>query len=130
MSLRKGKNAKITVNGSTVAYVNSFEVSLDNQTEDVTSFGDTGNKYAKTMEDGSITIGGFLDLDDTAQNTLRTAGLSEDGTISGTLVYVSSTEKWTIPDTAIVENYKESGDPKSNITFSCSIRPNGALVRS
>ena len=129
-----GRNARIKLDTTVIARMTAMNVTISNGTIDITSFGDTWNKFCLGMQAWTATIDGHLDLDDVSQSTLVDA--AEDGTLVSNLrFYIDSTNYFAsdiITDDEAgmyIDTYNFTGDNNSVVSFTMSVTGNGPLKR-
>jgi predicted secreted protein len=134
MSVKLGRNSRIKLGTTTIARMTSFELSINNEMIDITSFGDGWAKFARGMQSWTASVDGHLDLDDASQSTLIDA--AEDGTILQNLrFYIDGTTYFTvdiIEDSeagCFVESWTPTSDNNSTVTFTMSVTGSGPLKR-
>ena len=129
-----GRNARIKLDNITIARMTSFDVTINNDTIDITSFGDEWAKFCRGMQSWTGTITGHLDLDDPSQSTLVDA--AEGGTLVDNLrFYIDSTTYFasdlvTDPEAGLyIDSYNFTADNNSVVSFSMSLTGNGPFKR-
>jgi len=129
-----GRNARIKLDTTTIARMTSMDVTIANETIDITSFGDGWAKFCRGMQSWTATINGHLDLDDASQSTLVDA--AEDGTLVTNLrFYIDSTNYFAsdivTDDEAglYIDSYNFTADNNSVVSFTMSVTGNGPLKR-
>ena len=129
-----GRNARIKLNTTTIARMTSMDITVNNETIDITSFGDEWAKFCRGMQSWTATINGHLDLDDASQTTLVAA--AEGGTLVTNLrFYIDSTNYYAsdvITDTEAglyIDSYNWTADNNSVVSFSMSVTGNGPIAR-
>jgi len=129
-----GRNARIKLNTTTIARMTSFDVTINNATLDITSFGDEWAKFCRGMQSWTGSITGHLDLDDASQGTLVAA--AEGGTLIDNLrFYIDSTTYFASdlvadPEAGLyIDSYNFTSDNNSVVSFSMSVTGNGPIAR-
>jgi predicted secreted protein len=129
-----GRNARIKLDTTTIARMTSMDVTINNETIDITSFGDEWMKFCRGMQSWTATITGHLDLDDASQSTLVDA--AENGTLINNLrFYIDSTNYFAsnvVADTEAglyIDNYNFTADNNSVVSFNMSVTGNGPIAR-
>ena len=83
-----GKNGGVVVNGSTVTFIDSWELGLNSETVDSTSYGDTARVRVQTFRDWTANISGTLDRSDAVQAALLDQ--FEDGTLAAVVLQLKT----------------------------------------
>jgi len=129
-----GRNARIKLDTTTIGRMTSMDVTINNETIDITSFGDAWAKFCRGMQSWTATISGFLDLDDVSQSTLVAA--AESGTLVTNLrFYIDSTNYFAsdlITDSEAglyIDSYNFTADNNSVVAFTMSVTGNGPIAR-
>ena len=129
-----GRNARIKLDQEVVARMTSMDVTINNETIDITAFGDEWAKFCRGMQSWTATVNGHLDLDDAFQSTLVDA--AEDGTLVDNLrFYTDSTTYFTsdvVTDTeagCYIDSFNFTADNNSVVSFSMSVTGSGPLKR-
>ena len=129
-----GRNARIKLDTTTIARMTSMDVTINNETIDITSFGDESMKFCRGMQSWTATITGHLDLDDASQSTLVDA--AEQGTLVNNLrFYIDATNYFAAdivadPEAGLyIDSYNFTADNNSVVSFSMSVTGNGVLTR-
>ena len=129
-----GRNARIKLDTTTIARMTSFDVSINNSTIDITSFGDLWNKFCLGMQAWQANIAGHLDLDDPSQSTLVAA--AENGTLINNLrFYIDATNYFAcdlVTDSEaglLIDSYNFTADNNSVVSFTMSVTGNGPFKR-
>ena len=132
--VKLGRDSRIKLDEVTIARMTSFDFTIENETLDITSFGDTWNKFCRGMQSWTASIGGHLDLDDASQATL--VGAAENGTLINNLrFYVDSTTYFAsdlVADSEAglyIDSYNVTSDNNSVVSFTMSVTGNGPLAR-
>lgn len=133
--IKLGRNSRIKLNSVTVARMKSFSITENNETLDVTSFGDTHLKYERGMQSWTASISGHLDVDDASQQTLRTA--AREGTkVTDIEFYVDTTAYYfcdTVADSescCIIASYTRTGEHNGIVSFDMEVTGSGPLGQS
>jgi len=133
--IKLGRNSRIKLNGITVARMKSFNLSENNETLDVTSFGDTHLKYERGMQSWTASISGHLDVADASQATLRTAARA--GTKLSTIEFFVDTTGYyycdTVVDpeaTTIISSYTRNAEHNGIVSFDMEVTGSGPLGES
>lgn len=129
-----GRNARIKLDTTTVARMTSMDVTINNETIDITSFGDEWAKFCRGMQSWTATVTGHLDLDDASQVTLVNA--AEGGTLVDNLrFYIDSTNYFAsdlVADSEgglYIDSYNFTADNNSVVSFSMSVTGVGPIAR-
>ena len=132
--VKLGRDSRIKLDEVTIARMTSFDFTIENETLDITSFGDTWNKFCRGMQSWTASIGGHLDLDDASQATLVEA--AEGGTLINNLrFYVDSTTYFAsdlVEDSEAglyIDSYNVTSDNNSVVSFTMSVTGNGPFKR-
>jgi len=129
-----GRNARIKLDTTTIARMTSLDVTINNSTIDITSFGDTWMKFCVGMQAWTATITGHLDLDDASQSTLVAAAESAD-LVTNLRFYIDATNYFAsdlVTDSEagmFIDSYNFTADNNSVVSFSMSVTGNGPLTR-
>jgi len=133
--VKLGRNARIKLDGTVVARMTSMDITINNDTIDITSFGDEWMKFCRGMQSWTGTVNGYLDLDNAQQSTLVTA--AEAGTLVSTLSFwVDSTTYFSsdlVEDSEAgmyIDSYNFTADNNSVVSFSMSLTGSGPLTRT
>ena len=120
--IKLGRNSRIKLEDSTVARMKSFSITENNETLDVTSFGDTHLKYERGMQSWTASISGHLDVSDASQQTLRTA--AREGTkLASIRFYVDTTAYYycdVVTDSeaaCIISSYTRNAEHNGIVSF-------------
>jgi hypothetical protein len=112
----------------------SFDVTYNNETIDITSFGDESAKFCRGMQSWVANVAGHLDVDDPQQAALVDA--AEEGTMLDNLrFYVDGTSYFTVDLVAdseagcIIDSYNFTADNNSVVSFTMSVTGSGPLKR-
>jgi predicted secreted protein len=112
----------------------AMDVTIENETLDITSFGDEWSKFCRGMQSWTATINGHLDLDDASQATLVDA--AEGGTLINNLrFYIDSTTYFASdlvadPEAGLyIDSYNFTADNNSIVSFTMSVTGNGPIKR-
>lgn len=84
MSATVGKDGGVVVSGSTVTFIDSWNLNLNSEVVDVTSYGDTARVRVQTFRDWGVDIEGTLDRSDAMQAALLDQ--FEDGTLAAVVI--------------------------------------------
>lgn len=129
-----GRNARIKLGGTVIARMTSMDVTINNDTIDITSFGDEWMKFCRGMQSWTATVNGHLDLGDASQSTLETAARA--GTLVNNLqFFIDATNYFAsdiVTDTEagmFIDSYNFTGDNNSVVSFSMSVTGSGPLTR-
>lgn len=129
-----GRLARIKLDTTTIARMTSFDITINNETIDITSFGDNWAKFCRGMQSWTASVGGHLDLDDASQSTLVDA--AEDGTLVDNIrFYTDSTAYFAsdvITDTEsgiYIDSFNVTADNNSVVSFTMSIIGSGPFKR-
>lgn len=132
--VKLGRNARIKLGTTTIARMTSFDVTFNNETIDITSFGDEMAKFCRGMQSWTANVAGHLDLDDANQKTLVDA--AEDGEMLNTLrFYVDGTTYFAVDLVAdseagcIINSYNMTADNNSVVSFTMAVTGSGPLKR-
>ena len=129
-----GRNARIKLDEVVIAKMKSFDLTINNGTIDITSFGDQWAKFCVGMRSWTATITGSLDLDDVSQSTLLDANESGDA-LTNLRFYVDTTSYYacdliTDPEAGIIiDSYGVTADNESVVSFTMSVTGSGPLKR-
>lgn len=134
MAVKLGRNSRIKLGTTVIARMRSFEININNEMIDITSFGDEWAKFARGMQSWTASVEGHLDLDDASQLTLVTA--AEDGTILQNLrFYIDSTTYFAVDlveDSeagCFVDTYTPTSDNNNTVQFTMAVTGSGPLKR-
>ena len=129
-----GRNARIKLDNEVIARMTSMDVTIENDTIDITSFGDEWAKFCRGMQSWTASIGGHLDLDDTEQLALVAA--AEAGTLINNMrFYIDSTTYFASDVVAddeaglYIDSYNFTADNNSVVSFTMSVTGNGPIAR-
>ena len=129
-----GRNARIKLGTVTIARMTSMDVTISNDTIDITSFGDEWAKFCRGMQSWTASIAGHLDLDDVSQAALVDA--AEGGTLINDLrFYIDSTTYFAsdlVTDAEAglyIDSYNFTADNNSVVSFTMSVTGNGPFKR-
>jgi predicted secreted protein len=129
-----GRNARIKLGTVTVARMTSMDVTIENETIDITSFGDEWAKFCRGMQSWTASISGHLDLSDASQVTLVNA--AEGGTLIDNLrFYIDTTNYFAsdlVADTEAglyIDSYNFTADNNSVVSFTMSVTGVGPIAR-
>jgi len=126
MAAYMGKDGYVTAGGSTVAYIDSWTLTANIGTADVTGYGSAARVYTHTIRDASASFTGTMDRSDAEQATLMDQ--FEDATLADVTValYVAPATYWSgaIRLTGMTVN-SAVGD-KVSVTWNGAV--NGALT--
>ena len=129
MSIEQGRLASVAVSTATMDLVTGVERNNGINLEEMTHLGSTAIERAAVLDDFSLTINGYVDMSDTAQNAVRTAANSATKILEDLVVTLpDESTTLTFPDTTTVSAYTESIDAKSFHTFSATFLANGAVT--
>lgn len=116
-----------TVDGTytEVAYVDSFEVSLDNDSFEITKINATSKEKVAGLGSGSASISGTLIWDDTHQNTMLNQFVIVDNKGS-----VSAVDKTALFFKGYLKQGDASGtgDEKTSVSIDCELVPTSISV--
>jgi predicted secreted protein len=130
--IKLGRNSRVKLNGVTVARMKSFSLSENNETLDVTSFGDTHLKYERGMQSWTASISGHMDVDDASQSTLRTAARA-GSKLTDLELYVDSTAYYSCDtDTdaeacCIISSFSRNAEHNGIVSFDMEVTGSGPL---
>jgi predicted secreted protein len=134
MSVILGRNSRIKLGTTTIAKMTTFELAINNEMIDITSFGDEWAKFARGMQSWTASVSGHIDLDDASQSTLVDA--AEDGTILTNLrFYIDSTTYFAVnlvedaDAGCFVNSYTPTSDNNSTVKFTMAVTGSGPLQR-
>lgn len=135
MGVRVGKNAKIAVGDTKVARMTSFSLTVNNNDEDITEFGNDWEHHYKTINNWTATAEGYLDLDDTEQDSMESKALS-GGTYTDIRFYVDASNYY-VPDTdtddeamCSLESWNPTADATGIVSFSATFKGSGPVKRT
>jgi len=133
--IKLGRNSRIKLGSTTVARMKSFNMTENNETLDVTSFGDTHLKYERGMQSWTASISGHFDVADASQATLRTA--AREGTkITDIRFYIDTTAYYfcdTVTDSeacCIISSYTRNTEHNGIVSFDMEVIGSGPLGES
>jgi hypothetical protein len=111
----------------------SFNLTENNEMLDVTSYGDTHSKFERGFQSWTASISGHIDLDDSQQQTLRTAARA--GTkITDIRFYVDSTSYYyvdTLTDTeacCFISSFSVADEHTGVVSFDMQVTGSGPIT--
>jgi len=132
--VKLGREARIKLGGVVVARMTSMDITISNDTLDITSFGDEWAKFCRGMQSWTGSVTGHLDLDDASQSTLVDA--AESGTLVDDLSFwVDSTTYFAsdlVTDSEAglyIDSYNFTADNNSIVSFTMALTGNGPFKR-
>jgi len=132
--VKLGRESRIKLDGVVVARMTSFDITISNDTLDITSFGDEWTKFCRGMQSWTGSVSGHLDLDNTEQAAFVAA--AENGTlVDGLSFWVDSTTYFasdlvTDPEAGLyIDSYNVTSDNNSIVSFTMSLTGNGPFKR-
>ena len=132
--VKLGRESRIKLDSTVIARMTSFDFTIENETLDITSFGDSWNKFCKGMSSWTASIGGHLDLDDASQSTLVAA--AENGTLINNLRFYIDTTNYFAVDLVedseaglYIDSYNVTSDNNSVVSFTMSVTGSGPFKR-
>jgi predicted secreted protein len=133
--IKLGRNSRIKLDGVTIARMKSFNITENNETLDVTAFGDTHLKYERGMQSWTASISGHLDVADASQKTLRAA--AREGTKLDTIQFFVDTTAYYFCDTTadpeacvIIASYTRNTEHNGIVSFDMEVTGSGPLGES
>ncbi len=111
--------------GTTIANVDSANLTINMDTGETTGLGDTWKEYVSLAKSWQLTISCKLDNVDAAASALRTEFISGDNIVTG-VVMMESASSYFSGDT-ILTSYTEGASVNGVDTYSCTFQGNGAL---
>ena len=133
--IKLGRNSRIKLDNVTVARMKSFTITENNETLDVTSFGDTHMKYERGFQSWTASISGHFDVADASQQTLRTA--ARQGTKVSDIQFFVDTTAYYYIDTVtdpeaccIISSYTRNAEYNGIVSFDMEVTGSGPLGES
>jgi len=95
MAATIGKDGDVKIGTATVAYMDTWSLTPNINTPELTSFGDAARVYGSALRDAGLTFSGTLDRSDTDQADLMDQ--FEDGTLADIAVrlYTAAASYWS-----------------------------------
>ena len=125
MAATAGKDGGIVVNGSTVTFMDSWDLSLTAETKDTTSYGDTARTRIQVFKDWSVNVKGTLDRSDTMQAALLDQ--FEDGTLAAVLLQLKTAASAYWYGSAVLKSGSVNSKVDDKVSVSFSFESSGAL---
>lgn len=125
MAATLGKDGGVVVNGSTVTFIDSWNLDLVTRNEEVTSYGDTGPVRVNVFRDWSAEVSGTLDRSDAAQAALLDQ--FEDGTLTAVLLQLKTGASSYWYGSAVLRNARVRSQVASKVSVQFSFDGAGAL---
>ncbi len=125
MAATAGKDGGIVVNGSTVTFMDSWDLSLTAETKDTTSYGDTARTRIQVFKDWSVNVKGTLDLSDTMQAALLDQ--FEDGTLAAVLLQLKTGASAYWYGSAVLKSGSVNSKVDDKVSVSFSFESSGGL---
>ena len=136
MAVQLGKNAALYWDGTKMARINNFNVTINGVTVDVTELGDDWESSKEVIQNWAAAIEGYFDLSDTEQNELHTKAIS-GGEITELEFYEAEGGYYWTSDTAsdpeammIIESYNWVVDKSGVLTFTMAVKGSGPVIRT
>lgn len=125
MAATAGKDGGIVVNGSTVTFMDSWDLSLTAETKDTTSYGDTARTRIQVFKDWSVNVKGTLDRSDTMQAALLDQ--FEDGTLAAVLLQLKTGASAYWYGSAVLKTGAVNSKVDDKVSVSFSFESSGGL---
>jgi len=136
MAVQLGKNAALYWNGTKMARINNFNLTVNGVTVDSTELGDDWESTKVVINNWAASVEGYFDLSDTQQNALHSKAIS-GGEITELQFYEAEGGAYWSPDTAtdseamcIIESYNWVVDKSGILTFSMGVKGSGPILRT
>ena len=133
MATKLGRNARLRIDGTTVARMTSMSISYGREVIDITSFGDVLAKFRSGMGNWKGSFAGHLDVDDANQQLLVQS--AEEGTeLQNVEWWMDATSYYTMdiaedPEAAcFIDTYEWTTDNNSVVSFTMSVTGSGPLT--
>lgn len=132
MASKVGKKCKVALAGSKVLGMGNWAwAGMSKEELDDSEFGDEYKTYKFGMKDaGTVAFNGYADVDDTAQNSIRTA-FANDTELTDLRFYADNTSYWrpaTSPSSNIViTSYEINADKSGLVQISFTGRISGFM---
>lgn len=129
--MQHGKNASISLGANDISpYCSGITFERDNDTHDITTYGNTAHKYLAGLVDGKMTVTGFWDKTATVGSDTVISPLVGDsdgvafiygpeGTTTGNVKYSG---------TVILESYSQSAPVAEMVTFTAQFKLSGTVT--
>ena len=136
MAVQLGKNAALYWDGTKMARINNYNLTINGVSVDVTELGDDWESSKIVINNWQAAVEGYFDLSDTEQNALHTRAIS-GGEIVELEFYEQEGGFYWKADTAtdpeammIVESYNWVVDKSGVLTFTMGIKGSGPVIRT
>lgn len=133
--IKLGKNARVKIGTDEVARINSFNLTVNGQTVDITSFGDSFEKKALVMNGYTGSCEGWWDRDDAQQLSLQNIAVS-GGSIDNIRFYMDNTNYYApnvsgaggdAEATCYITSFATNADKSGVVNFSMSFEFSGPV---
>lgn len=136
MAVQLGKNAALYWNGTRMARINNYNVTVNGVSVDVTELGDDWESSRIVINNWAAAIEGYFDLSDTQQLALHTKAIS-GGEITELEFYEQEGGYYWKADTVtdseammMVESYNWVVDKSGVLTFTMGLKGSGPVIRT
>jgi hypothetical protein len=136
MAIQLGKNAALYWDGTKMARINNFNLTVNGVSVDSTELGDDWESHRIVINNWAAAIEGYFDVSDTQQNALHTKAIS-GGEITELQFYEAEGGAYWTPDTATdpdamctIESYNWVVDKSGVLTFTMSVKGSGPIWRT
>lgn len=132
MATANSKNSKLSINGTDLsAYVDSVDgLPPDYETDDVTTFGVAGHKYATTLTNGTFTFGGpYDDTASTGPDAVLAAAYAAGAAVAfiyGPAGSASGARRFT--GSCIITQYKPTAAVGGVVRYTATAQVTGAVT--
>jgi hypothetical protein len=136
MAVQLGKNAALYWDGTKMARINNYNVTVNGVVVDVTELGDDWESSRIVINNWAAAVEGYFDLSDTQQNALHTRAIS-GGYVTELEFYEEEGGFYWKADTATdpeariyVEAYNWVVDKSGVLTFTMTLKGSGPVIRT
>jgi len=121
-----GKDGGVLFNGSSISFMDSFELGGDVQTVDATAYGDEAEVNLATFKNWNANVKGTLDR----SNAVQAAILSqmEDGDLTTDVYQFKDGPSSYWYGSAVLRNFKIQSEVKGKVNVSFSLASAGVLM--
>jgi hypothetical protein len=133
MAFRAGRNAAVTFGGTALtAYVDSMEVSFENDTAETTTFGNVGKTYIQTLTGLTLSISGHWDPTTSTGPDALLSAIMAAGTAVPVVAYPGGTASGQVSYSfsGIVTSYSPSSEVGDDVKFSAEVLASGTATRA